>query len=73
MTREEAIAYGNRVIDLGLNDETQLFCEVAVRALKELQFYKDCLAKEEKRVEGCTCSKYKGSDYDYHISTHYAE
>ncbi len=33
MTREEAIAFGNRVIDLGLNDETQAFCEMAIKAL----------------------------------------
>ena len=35
MTREEAIAYGKRVIDLGLNDETQAFCELAISALSE--------------------------------------
>ena len=33
MTREEAIAYGKRVIDLGLNDETQAFCNLAISAL----------------------------------------
>ena len=35
MTREEAIAYGKRVIDLGLNDETQAFCNLAISALSE--------------------------------------
>ena len=34
MTRQEAIAYGKRVIDLGLNDETQAFCELAIKALE---------------------------------------
>ena len=35
MTRQEAIAYGKRVIDLGLNDETQAFCELAIKALEQ--------------------------------------
>ena len=35
MTKEEAIAYGKRVIDLGLNDETQAFCDVAIKALEQ--------------------------------------
>ena len=35
MTREEAIAYGKRVIDLGLNDETQAFCDMAIKALEQ--------------------------------------
>lgn len=35
MTRDEAIAYGKRVIDLGLNDETQAFCNLAISALSE--------------------------------------
>lgn len=35
MTREEAIAYGKRVIGLGLNDETQAFCELAIKALEQ--------------------------------------
>lgn len=35
MTREEAIAYGKKVIDLGLNDETQAFCELAIKALEQ--------------------------------------
>ena len=34
MTREEAIAYGKRVVSLGLNDETQAFCELAIKALE---------------------------------------
>lgn len=35
MTKEEAIAYGKRVIDIGLNDETQTFCELAIKALEQ--------------------------------------
>lgn len=35
MTREEARAYAKRVIDLGLNDETQAFCEMAIKALEQ--------------------------------------
>lgn len=35
MTREEAIVYGKRVIGLGLNDETQAFCELAIKALEQ--------------------------------------
>lgn len=35
MTKEEAIAYGERVIDLGLNDETQTFCQMALKALEQ--------------------------------------
>ena len=37
MTREEAIAYGKRVIDLGLNDETHACCEMALEALEQEQ------------------------------------
>ena len=35
MKKEDAIAYGKRVIDLGLNDETQAFCEMAIKALEQ--------------------------------------
>ena len=35
MTREEAIAFGKRVIDLGFEGETQAFCELAIEALKQ--------------------------------------
>lgn len=35
MTREEAIAFGKRVVDLGLNDETHAFCELAIQALEQ--------------------------------------
>ena len=35
MTREEAITHGKRVIDLGLNDETQAFCELVIEALEQ--------------------------------------
>ena len=34
MTREEAIKFGKRVIDLGFKGETQEFCEVAVKSLE---------------------------------------
>ena len=37
MTREEAIAYGKRVIELGLNDETQAFCNLAISALSAIE------------------------------------
>lgn len=33
MTKEEAIAFGKRVIDLGFKDETAEFCEMAISAL----------------------------------------
>ncbi len=35
MTREEAIAFGKRVIDLGFKGETAEFCEMAISALSE--------------------------------------
>ena len=35
MLREEAIAYGKRVINLGLTDETLEFCELAIKALQQ--------------------------------------
>ena len=54
MTREEAIAYGNRVIGLGLNDETQAFCELAIKALEPCEdaisrkfFMRDLLLKAQ--------------------------
>lgn len=34
MTRKEAIKFGEKVIALGLKDETQMFCEMAIAALK---------------------------------------
>lgn len=34
MTKEEAIAFGKRVIDLGFKDETEEFCKMAILALK---------------------------------------
>ena len=51
MTREEAIAYGERVIELGLNDETQAFCELAISALseKDWKFYYDHGYAQAKR------------------------
>ena len=51
MTREEAIAFGKRVIDLGLNDETAEFCEMAISALseKDWKFYYDHGYAQAKR------------------------
>lgn len=49
MTREErekAIAYGKRVIKLGLNDETQAFCELAIKALKQ-EHCEDAVSRKE--------------------------
>ncbi|GEM_PF-5240587 len=34
MKREKAIAFGKRVISLGLNDDTQQFAELAVKAFE---------------------------------------
>lgn len=51
MTNEEAIAYGNRVINLGLNDETQSFCEVAIKALEELQAHREAWMKVVSAVD----------------------
>lgn len=35
MTREEAITYAKRAVELGLNDETQAFCDMAIKALEQ--------------------------------------
>ena len=35
MTREEAIAFGKRVLSLSLFDETHEFCEIAIKALEQ--------------------------------------
>lgn len=45
MTNEEAIAYGKRVIGLGLNDETQAFCELAIKALEQ-EPCDDCISRQ---------------------------
>jgi hypothetical protein len=45
MTREEAIAYGKRVVSLGLNDETQAFCETAIKALEQ-QSCEDAISRQ---------------------------
>lgn len=61
MTREEAIAYGKRVIDLGLNDETQAFCEIAIKALKQNEsaeeWYKLFVEKLEQEPCGDAISR----------------
>jgi hypothetical protein len=46
MTIDEAIAYGKRVIDLGLNDETQAFCELAIKALEQ-EPCEDTISRED--------------------------
>ena len=55
MTREEAIAFGKRVIDLGLNDETAEFCEMAISALSEIKgeptYYPPCIDCNKKMDE----------------------
>lgn len=61
MTNEEAIAYGKRVIDLGLNDETQAFCELAIKALEQTKWVPvtERLPEEFQRVL-VTIVNYKG-------------
>lgn len=54
MTREEAIAYANRVIELGLNDETQAFCETAIKALEQDRYYKNLANSYEKTINKLT-------------------
>ena len=56
MTYKEAIAYGKRVIDLGLNDETQAFCELAIHALKWQDFV----------LNGDACATCKHGDISVH-------
>lgn len=46
MNRKEAIAFGNRVISLGLNDDTQQFAELAVKLLEE-EPCEDCVSRAE--------------------------
>lgn len=41
MTINEAIAFGQRVVDLGLNDEPSEFAETALKALRKEQVYKE--------------------------------
>ena len=45
MTREEAIAYGKKAIALGLNDKTQTFCKLAIKALEQ-EPCKDAISRE---------------------------
>lgn len=46
MTRQEAIAFGQQVIDLGLNDDTHKFCEIAIEALSQ-EPCEDAISREE--------------------------
>ena len=59
MTKEEAIAYGKRVIDLGLNDETHAFCELALNVLLEQE---SILDKIRAKIEGLD-GRYVIGDY----------
>ena len=52
MTREEAIGFGERVIALGLKDETQTFCELAIEALK-VEPNEDCVSREAVKKLYC--------------------
>lgn len=61
MTREDAIAYGKRVIDIGLNDETQAFCELAIQALKRAERW-------EKHI--CFDCKYFSENEEEYDETH---
>lgn len=45
MTNEEAIAYAKRAVNLGLNDETQAFCDMAIKALEQ-QPCEDCISRQ---------------------------
>ena len=51
MTREEAITYAKRAVELGLNDETQAFCDMAIKALEQ-QSSEDCISRE-KAIKQC--------------------
>lgn len=65
MTREEAIAYGRRVIDLGLNDEAQAFCALAIKVLEQQPSERmeertethecDCISRKLMHDMGATC------------------
>lgn len=46
MIREEAIAFGKRVIDLGFNGDTKEFCELAINALEQ-EPCGDCISREK--------------------------
>lgn len=61
MTREEAIAFGKRVIDLGFRDETQAFCKLAIKALEQ-QPCDDCISRKVvlETIEDCNSDGLKG-------------
>lgn len=70
MTKEEAIAYGKRVIDLGFKDETAEFCEMAISALSVPEIdnavSKNCKNLSESYGEICVkCNKC--GRFDKHI------
>lgn len=50
MTKEEAIAFGKRVIDLGFKGETQAFCELAIKALEQ-QPYENVISQKIDEFE----------------------
>lgn len=75
MTREEAIAYGKRVIELGLNDETQAFCKLAILALsaepcREADDYENEIADLHNRLD---IAEYDKERYKEEITTLEAE
>lgn len=73
MTIEEAIAYGKRVIYLGLNDETQEFCELAIKALEQTSWIPVSERLPEKQDCYLVTTKWKDSySGDVYIETNMA-
>lgn len=56
MTNEEAITYGKRVVSIGLNDETQAFCETAIKALGHTSPCDLCRYNPPSSGDGKPCS-----------------
>ena len=73
MTREQAIVYGKRVIDLGLNDETQAFCELAIKALEQEPRWISVSERMPKACEfvNCTCRSLIDDREDWVVETVY--
>lgn len=51
MTKNEAIVFGQRVIDLGLNDESSEFAEIALKALRKEQVYKEDIQSQMRILQ----------------------
>lgn len=51
MTKNEAIAFGQRVIDLGLNDESSEFAEISLKALRKEQVYKEEIQNQMRTLQ----------------------